>query len=167
MVFNESFWLAASIVIFVSLVFKYVKSFALSALSDKVQSIDSKFKEVSTISEEADALLKEYRLLHRSSKQKVKDILKTADLEIKQLREEAEQEVSIKLKARTQNILNKIHSSEQKVLSELRLEAVNLAVSASIDMLPYTKVDQQQKQFIKNSIDAISSHVKGNTLYLS
>lgn len=167
MVFNEGFWLAVSIIIFSFLVFKYVRSFVLSALADKILSIDGKFKEILAISEEADSLLKEYRLLHHSSKQKVKDILKSADLEINQLKEEAEQELLIKLKARTQNILNKTHSSEQKVLSELRLEAVNLAIAASVDMLSFGKAEQQQKQLIKNSIDAISSHIKGNKSYLS
>lgn len=164
--FNESFWLAVSIVIFVFLVFKHVRSFVLSSLTDKIQSIDSKFKEVFAVSEESEVLLKEYRLLHKSSKQKIKDILKSAELEIEQLKEEAEQEISIKLNARTQSILNKIHNSEQKALAKLRLDAINLAVSASIEMLSSGKAGQQQKQLIKRSIDVISSQVKENALYL-
>lgn len=161
---NESFWLAVSLVVFVCLVFKHAKAFILASLVDRIQSVDSKFKEVFAVSEEADMLLKEYRLLHRSSKKKVKDILKSAELEINQIKKEAEQEVSIKLSSRNKNILNAIYNSEQKVLSELRLDAVQLAVSTSIEMLSSDKSSKQQKQLVINSIDAISSQVKANTL---
>lgn len=167
MVFNESFWLAVAIVIFVCLVFKYVKSFVLVSLLDRIKSIDDRFKEIFVVSEEASALLKEYRLLHRSSKKKVKDILDSAKLEINQLKEDAEQEALVKLSARNKNILNKIHNNEQKVLSELRLEAIQLAVSTSIDILSSGKASQSKKQLVENSIDAISSQVKRNTSYLS
>ncbi len=166
MVFDASFWLAISIVIFICLVFKYVKSFILTALLNRIQSIENKFKDIFSISEEAENLLKEYRVLHHSSKEKVKDIIASAELEIKQLKEEAEHEMLMKLSSRTEAILSKIHNNEVKLLSELRLEAVNLAVLIAVEALTSDEGSQQKNQYVKNSIDAISSQIKGNTQYL-
>ena len=166
MVLDASFWLAISIVIFICLVFKYVKSFILTALLNRIQSIESKFKDIFSISEEAENLLKEYRALHHSSKEKVKDIIASAELEIKHLKEEAEREILMKLSSRTEAIINKIHNNEVKLLSELRLEAVNLAVLIAVEVLASDEGNQQKNQYVKNSIDAISSQIKGNTQYL-
>lgn len=167
MALDASFWLSISIIIFVCLVFKHAKLFILNNITSKIQSIDNKFKDILAISEEAENLLKEYRTLHHSSKQKVKDILTSAELEIKLLKEEAQQEISTKLKVRTENTLNKIHNNELKILSQLRLEALNSAISTSIAILSSDKNNQQQNQLIKTSIDAISSQIKGNTSHPS
>lgn len=159
MVFNESFWLAISIVIFILLVFKQVKSFTINLLEARIKSIDSKFKEIAVISKEAEELLKEYKTLNRSSKQKVQEILDQAELEVKHLKAFAQQEISIKLKIRTENMSNKIHNEELKTLSELRLTAVKLAISSSMAIIASQKDTQFQHATIENSISEISGYI--------
>lgn len=163
--FNESFWLALSIVIFACLVFKQVKSFILDVLEKKILSIDNKFKEILAIGEESEALLKDYKALYKSSEKKTKEILSSAELEIEQLKVNARLEISSKLKARTENVLNKIHNNELKTLAEMRVAAVNLAISASVAILASDKDNNFQDQCINASIDAISSQFKGNLAY--
>lgn len=158
--FNESFWLAVSIVIFMVLVFKPAKIFILNLLESRINSIDIKFKEIFTISEEAEELLKKYKSLCSSAEKEISAITASADLEIKHLRENFENEIASKLKARSANILNKINNSEAKTLMKLRMQSITLSIAIVMDFLENNKNYSYQDRFLQSSIDAISSQFK-------
>lgn len=156
--FNETFWLACSIVFFFLLIFKQLKTGINSILVKRIQNIEDKFKEIETIAQEAENLLIEYTQLKETSKSKAQEIIKNAELEVKHLKKNAEQDLSYKLKLKTENMQHKINNLETKALSELRLTALNLAISSSVFILKNNDREISQ-EIIKKSLQEISTHL--------
>ena len=159
--FNESFFFAIASGLFIILAFKYAKSFIMSVIEGRIQTIHDKLDEALLISKESEKLLKEYQDLYNSSQKMTKDLSASTKSEIAQLKLQAEQEIESKLQHKTEIIVNKIRFNELKLLSAMRLESVQLAIKTSIIILNSYK-NKLQDGFVEEAISTFSAHFKEN-----
>lgn len=158
--FNESFWVAFSIVVLFALIFKVVKSSILNMIGNRIQEVENKFNEIFTIHEESERLLQNYQNLFDNVTKEVDEINSSAELEINRLKEKSEQDLIAKLQARTNIIGNKIKNTEEVFLINLRIKTIKYAIVAveKILLSEYKIISHQV--LVESSIDAIESQLK-------
>jgi F0F1-type ATP synthase membrane subunit b/b' len=158
--FNESFWVAFSIIILFALIFKAVKSSILNMIGNRIKEVENKFNEIFTIHEESEKLLQNYQNLFDNAAKEIEAINSSAELEIKRLKEKFEQDLIIKLQARTNIIGNKIKNIEAVFLTNLRMKTVNYAIAAVEKILISEQKIVSHQVLVESSIDAIESQFK-------
>ena len=155
--FNESFWVAVAIVIFVALVFKRVKAAMDEFLDSRSASIKHRIEEVISLCNEAEKLLQEQRDLHEKSAEVIASSLVATEKEVKQIKDNATKELANKLTQKTSSVMNRIHGDEAKLLIKLRLKAVKLAISTSMIILNSHGSDKVNSNLLDESLDAMST----------
>lgn len=158
--FNESFWVAFSILVLFALIFKFVKSSILEMIGNRIQEVENKFQDIFTIHEESEKLLQNYQNLFDNLTKEMEEINSSADLEIKALKEKSERDLVIKLQARTNIISNKIKNTEAVFLTNLRIKTVNYAIAAVEKILLSEQKMISHQVLVESSIDAIESQFK-------
>lgn len=161
---DESFIFAIASTSFFILVFRYLKTAILDGISSKINTIKNKFDEIISINEESEKLLKEYQSLLQSSKIATQAIIESSQNEIKQMKLQAEQEIHSKIESKTNIITNKIQNNEAKALLNLRLTAINIAISSSISLLNFSNNESAKASSTKEAMASISHILKESHL---
>lgn len=135
MSFDESFVTATASLIFFALAFKYFKSSIGNMVNNRIKNITNKFDEVLKIKNDSELLLKEQQEIYATLEKKNKEITQSAELEIAALKTKAESDLVFQLNNQTNNLQRKINDQEQKALTEMRVDAVKIAISNCIKIL--------------------------------
>lgn len=161
---DESFIFAIASTLFFIIVFRYLKTIILDGVNSRISTIKNKFDEIISINEESEKLLKEYQSLLQSSKKTTQAIIDSAKNEIKQMKLQAEQDIHNKIESKTKFIMNKIHNNESKALLNLRLKAIDLAISSSISLLNFSNNESTKENSTREAIVSISHILKESHL---
>lgn len=135
MAFDETFWVGTSFVLFVALVYKPVASFITKGLDNRADRIQKELDEALRLKEEAQALLASYQRKQQQAEADAKDIVTHAQEEAKRLLKEAEEELEASLNVRIEMAMKKIANYENSVVSEVRNNAVDVAIEAVKDLV--------------------------------
>jgi len=133
--FNETFWVAVSITLFLTLVYKPIARVVVKALDERSDRIRRELEEAVRLKEEAQELLASYELKHKEAEDTATAIMSHAKEEAVRLRKEAEQDLETSLNRRIELAMEKIASYEATVLQEVRMQAVDIAMIAVRDLL--------------------------------
>lgn len=161
---DESFIFAIASTLFFIIVFRYLKTIILDGVNSRISTIKNKFDEIISINEESEKLLKEYQSLLQSSKKTTQAIIDSAQNEIKQMKLQAEQDIHNKIESKTNLIMNKIHNNESKALLNLRLKAIDIAISSSISLLNFSNNESTKENSTREAIASISHILKESHL---
>jgi F-type H+-transporting ATPase subunit b len=128
-------WFAAAFLIFVAfMLWKAVKPM-LASLDARAARIKAELDEAQRLRDEAQHLLAEYKRKQRDAIREAEEQLRTAEEEAARQRERAEAELAASLKRREQQALDRIRQAESEALAEVRTLAVDLAVSATRNLV--------------------------------
>ncbi len=155
--FNETFWVAVSIVLICAIIYKYSKGPMLAFLNERSAAISNKITEALSLLDEAEKMLKEQRELHKSYTKQTKDLLVSAEMEIAQIQQRAEKEFTEKLNHKTSVIEAAIHNNETRLLRKLRAEAVQLAVLTCTEILLSESSDKAKSKLRNEAIKEIAA----------
>jgi len=122
MLFDESFWVSLSIIIFILIVFRYLKNPINHSLSRRAGDINAKIVEAEKLKKEALETLSEFKSLYKNAQEEIEIFAKHLDEEIEFLHKKAEQDLKEKLKVRANIINSRIKNLEEKTLAEMRFK---------------------------------------------
>lgn len=154
MVFDESFWVAVSIVFFVALIFKSIKKSLGVLFANRVSTIENKLSYSLSLRKEAEDLLEEHKKLHQNAKTEVEELLKSAEKEVAHMKLVAEKKMSDVLAAKKTEMLSKIDNTEHEFLNNLRLKAVKMAMSVSVAALYENNFEQLNNSLMHKTVNS-------------
>ena len=140
--FNESFWVAASFVIFIALLYKKVSSIIVAAMDDKISGIKSQLQKATLINQEAQNIRDSYLVKKKENIVKAKQLIKNAEIEAHKLifKNDEFLKESIKKKLASTELL--INEMENRAIKELRMKATLQAVEKFKIHIEKTAQDQ-------------------------
>ena len=156
MLFDESFWVSFSIIIFMLIVFRYLKTPISHSLSKRAGDISVRIAEAEKLKKEALETLREFELLYNNAKQEIKIFAEHLDEEIEFLKKKAEQDLKEKLRIRENIIDSRVRNLEEKTLAKMRLKAIKLAVTVSIFLLRENSSKEINFAFIEKSLQTMN-----------
>lgn len=133
MLFNESFWLAFSIILFFVLVFKRLKGVLYKSLNAKIALIEEKLNLSASIRSEAEKVLTEHKELLKNAHAKAQELISATREEINFLKASNEEKIINLILAKKSSIIQKLRNDEDKLIHQLRVQIIKLAVTACAD----------------------------------
>lgn len=158
MQFNESFWVALSIILFGIFISRYISKPLRELFVSRAEFISNKLKEAALLKQEANELLKESLESFNDASNVAENLLNLAEQEIICMKKAAERDLLDKLNAKKHSILNKIHANEAKFLTGIRMQAVQLSIESSLEALSKDDIEKVNSKLIKNSMKAVSTN---------
>jgi len=149
---GSTFWVLIAFVLFVALIVWKARAAIVGALDTRADTIRMEIDEAQKLREEAQALLSDYQRKQRDAQQEAEDMLRAAEAEVGRLRERAEAELGASLKRREQQALDRIAQAEATAQSEVRNMAVDLAVSATRQLLENKIGDKEAAHLVDKAI---------------
>ena len=154
--FNETFWVAISIVLICVIIYKYAKIPMVSFLNERSATISNKITEALFLLAEADKMLKDQKELHKKYTKQTKDLITSAKIEVALLQQRAEDEFMYKFNHKTLILENNIHENEAKLLRKLRVKAVQLAVLSCAEIIQSKGTDKMKSKLRDEAIKEIA-----------
>lgn len=130
MLFNESFWVAFSIILFVVLVFKYTRKALNELLCAKISLIEEKISLSDSIRIEAEKTLTEHINMLNNVHIKAEEIISTAKEEILHLKSLNEEKIINMILAKKFSTTQKLNNDEDEAIYQLRVKIIDLSVRA-------------------------------------
>ena len=155
MLFDESFWVAFSIVFFIALVFRSIKKSLGAFFDSRVFAIEHKLGHSLSLKKEAEDLLEEHRRLHQNATKEVEELLKSAEKEVAHMKQVAEKKMLDVFSAKKVEILSKIENTEHEFLNKLRLKAIKIAMSVSVATLYENNFEKLNSSLIHSAINSV------------
>lgn len=134
---SPTFWVAVSFVIFIGLAIKplAVHRQLASALDKRGERIGKEIEEAEALREEAQKLLADYKRKQRDAVKEAEEIIAHAKAEAARLREQAQRDLEASLQRREQAAMDKIAQAEAQALTEIRNQAVDVALAATARLI--------------------------------
>lgn len=142
---SAEFWVSVAFVVVVGLAARPVFRAIAAGLDARGAKIKSQLEEVRKLREDAQALLAEYQRKQRDALQEAEGIIAHAKAEAERLRGEAKADLEHQVARRQQQALDRIAQAEAQAISEVRVMAINVAMSAAgsliAEKLPASRAD--------------------------
>ncbi len=154
---DPTVWVAITVIIFALLMY-YVgvpKSIG-NSLDNKANEIRNELEQARQLREEAQAILAEYQRKQREAEQTADEIVAQAKKEAEAFAAETRQALSASLERRTQQAEEKIARAQEQATNEVRLAAINVAVSATEKLISENLSDKDANNLIKKSIQDLN-----------
>lgn len=152
---DPAFWVAVGFVIFVALVAKRVYSMACTALDQRAARIREQIEEAQRLREEAQSMLANYTRRQRDAAQEAEDIIAHAREEAQRHAAEAKQALEAEMKRREQQAMDRIRNAEAAALAEVRDQAVDIAMTASAEILAKHMGTKAGETLLDQAIDEV------------
>lgn len=132
---TPEFWVAVAFVAFVILTFKPISKQVKSALDNYAAGIKKDLDEARSLKTEAKKLLSDYQRKHHDALEEGKKIIERAEHEATRVKQKAEKDLFITLKRMELQTIERIENAKQKAMAEVKNMAVDIALSASNQVL--------------------------------
>ncbi|MBL4722034.1 MAG: F0F1 ATP synthase subunit B [Alphaproteobacteria bacterium] len=132
---EPTFAVLVAFIIFVALLYKTAKKGISASLDAKIEEIRSEVDEAQKLREEAQATLAAYQRQQRDAIEEIETLLGRAQSEADAHRAEAERALETVLKRQEQQAQEKIAQAEATALREIRDQAIDVAISATSNLL--------------------------------
>ena len=148
--FDPTFWLAVSFIIFVLLARKPVGNLIAASLDSRAERIRKELDEALRLKEEAQAILAEYERNFKNASFEVESILNNAKEEAERITRNAKENLERDIKRRTDIAEQKIAQAEAAVIRQLRDNAVDITTGAAKVLI----MEHLQKEAAEELINA-------------
>lgn len=132
---TPDFWVAVGFLIFVAMVIKPAWKAISSGLDTRAEKIKASLDEAASLREEVQSLLADYQRRQRDATREVDEMLANAQAEAERTANEAAEALADSLKRREQLALDKIAQAEADAMLAVRNTAIDVAVSATQQIL--------------------------------
>ena len=156
LLYSAEFWVLVAFVILVGGLAKKIWSALTAGLDARANRIRSQLVEAEKLREDAQSLLAEYQRKQHAAAEEAAGIVAQAKAEAERLREQAQADLEQALKRREQQAMEKIAQAEAEALSEVRGQAVELAVAASARLLADNLDDGKAARLVDDAIKDLS-----------
>ena len=129
------FWALIAFLIFIAAVFQPARRALTGALDQRIEGIKRQVEDAKSLREEAQATLTTYQHQQRQALEEANTIIEQAREDAERHREVAETKLKTILQAQELQALEKINQAEAAALRAVREAAVNLAITATSDLL--------------------------------
>lgn len=150
---TATFWVAIAFLIFVALAWKPLGKFIANALDKRSEEIANELREAVSLREEAQSLLAEYQKKQRENMEEAKRIVEQTKADAQSMAERAEQDLRDTLEKRKEMAMEKIAQAETAAIKMVQQNVVNIALSASKNMIEEAANDS-------DSIDSALEDIK-------
>lgn len=156
LLYSAEFWVLIAFLILVGALFKKVSAVLTGGLDARAARIKAQLDEAEKLREDAQSLLAEYQRKHRAASREAEAILAQAKSESRRMREQAQADLEQALERRKQQALEKIAQAEAEALSEVRNQAVDLALAASARLLAENLDEAGAARLVDEAIKDVS-----------
>ena len=157
---DPTFWVAVAFVIFVVAVFKPIKAALIGGLDAKIEKIRQEVEEAEKLREEAHSWLANYQRQQRQALQTAEDIVLRAKEEAKIHHAQADEAMKEMVRRLEEQAREKIAQAEAAAIQEVKLLAVDLAITASEKLLTEKLTGDEGSRLIDKSILEISEKLQ-------
>lgn len=153
-------WVAVAFVIFVAGMF-YLKvhKTAASALDARAEQIKHELDEAQRLREEAQHALAEYKRMQRDAAKEAEEILRLAASEADTLRDRARDDLARAVQRREQQAVARIAQAEAEATQQVRDIAIDIAISATGEVLSDELRGTAGKKIIDSAIQDLPKRV--------
>ncbi|WP_085901052.1 F0F1 ATP synthase subunit B family protein [Kiloniella majae] len=152
---NPTFWVGVAFAIFVLLVVTKGGKGIVAGLDARGEAIRKTLEEAQNLREEAQKTLAEYKRKQRDALKEAEEIIEHAKQEAKRVQEEAAADLEESLKRREQQAMDKIAQAETAALNEVRDQAVDVAITATRNILAGSMTKAKAKALMDDSIGSL------------
>jgi F-type H+-transporting ATPase subunit b len=139
---NEYTWITLALLVVLGLIFWKGMAPITRSLDARAERIRKELDEAQTLREDAQKMLAEYKRKQRDAIKEAEEIVEHAKAEAERLRKTAEADLEASLKRREELAMAKIDQAEQNALSEVRNQAVDVAIAAAAKLIA-EKMDEK------------------------
>lgn len=132
---DPTFWVAVSFVIFFAIAGKAGWKAITGMLDQRAVAITKQLDDAMKLRAEAEATLAEYKMKRDAAESEAKGIIDLAKAEAASMKTRAESELVNTIKLRERQALDRIAQAEAKAMAEVRVTAVDAAISATRTLL--------------------------------
>ncbi|WP_299377711.1 F0F1 ATP synthase subunit B [uncultured Kiloniella sp.] len=152
---NPTFWVGVAFAIFVFLVVTKGGKGIVAGLDARGEAIRKTLEEAQNLREEAQKTLAEYKRKQRDALKEAEAIIEHAKQEAKRVQEDAATDLEESLKRREQQAMDKIAQAETAALNEVRDQAVDVAITATKNILAGSMTKAKAKTLMDDSISSL------------
>lgn len=153
---DATFWTAIAFVVFVILIVWKLRGTIASATSARPNAIREELETAEKLKEEAQAALAELQKKQRDAAQQAEAIINNAKAEVETLKANAQQTLEESLQRREQQAKDKIAQAEQAAINQVRNLAVDLAMTASRQVLAEHLAGKAGDALVDTAIESLS-----------
>ena len=140
---SAEFWALIAFLIFIAAVFQPARRALTGALDQRIERIKRQVEDAKSLREEAQTTLTTYQHQQQQAVEEANTIIEQAREDAERHRKVAETKLKTILQAQELQALEKINQAEAAALRAVREAAVNLAITATSDLLA-KKLDGQE-----------------------
>lgn len=159
LLYDPTFWVAVSFVIFVALVAKPIARGVLGGLDAHAEKIRAQLDEARELHEEAQKTLAEYKRKQRDAVKDAEAIVSHAKEEAERMRVRADERLQDSIARREQAAKEKIAQAEAAALKQVRGEAVDIAIAAAAKLIEDKLDGKQADALAKQAIDDLPNRL--------
>jgi len=152
---TPEFWVLVSFVLFIAVVAKKGWAVITDMLDRRSAAIRAEIEEARQLKEEAQALLADYRRRQRDAAQETETIIARAREQAERHRTQAQEALDRTLTRRREQALDKIAQAEADAIREVRSLAVDIAMSATRQVIAERLSDERANVLVDGSIREI------------
>lgn len=152
---TPEFWVLVSFVLFIAVVAKKGWAVITDILDRRSATIRAEIEEARQLKEEAQALLADYRRRQRDAAQETETIIARAREQAERHRAQAQEALERTLARRREQALDKIAQAEADAIREVRSLAVDIAMSATRQVIAERLSDERANVLVDESIRQI------------
>lgn len=158
--FDATFFVGLSSVLFVMLAWRPVRGAMVRALDARAARIEEELAEAVRLREEAQATLAAYQKKLREVNEEAESMLASARISAKRLEEDARASLQRAVDARIAQANDKISREEQEAVAAIQRKVVEIAVEAARDILSEEMNDEANEKLV-----ALAIKDSGRTLH--
>jgi F-type H+-transporting ATPase subunit b len=153
-------WLAVAFLIFIGLLARPVWRRATTTLDARAAQIETDLEEARKLREEAQATLASYQRKQRDAAREAEQIIAHAEESAKRITADAEVALKDMLKRREALTVEKIAQAQAKAVSEVKAEAVEIALAATERLLRERIDEAKSDQLVEAAIKDIPARLQ-------
>jgi F-type H+-transporting ATPase subunit b len=157
---DPTFWVAVAFVIFVTFMAWKARSALIGGLDARAERIARDIAEAERLRGEAQALLEQHQAKQRAALSEAQAMLAQAEQEAQRVRARAESDLEQSLKRRERQALDRIAQAEAQAVADVRNLAVDLAITATRDILRQRIGDQKAAALADAAIAEVPRHLQ-------
>lgn len=154
---DPTFWVAVGFIIFVALVFRAGKKVLVGMLDSRADAIRDSLDQAAKLREEAQQLLAEYQRKQRDAVKDTEDLVARAREDAARISKEGAAKLEEAMQRREQMAMEKIAQAEADAVREVRTMSVEVAVSATRNLIAGRMDSQKAGALVDDAISDLSN----------
>lgn len=136
---SAEFWVLMAFIIFLGIFGKKAFAFMIQAIDEYRNKVAGQLDEAQRLHDEAQSLLQSYQKKHDEAVEQAKKIISFAEEEAKEFKRASEAEFERFMKSKEKALLERMAVEREEVISHLRKQALNEAISIIEEKLSKNK----------------------------